>query len=283
MNPEIRDLSESDLPEAIRLLCEGFPRRAATYWRTGFDRLARRDPPQNTVRIGHAIFDSGTMRGVILAIPSTHENRASTQTFVNISSWYVQSSHRGAPAKQLYRYASSRHPDVTYTNLSAKPHTLKAIRAMGFQEWTAGQLLCVGTKGGAGRTRIISAEKSRAAGLPDPIARTLMDHERFGCISFCIETPTKLAPFVFLRRRVRFVPCAQLIYCESLDDLIPNGRAISASLAMRGYPAMIVDANGPVPGLPGRYFAGRSSKYFRGPAPAVAVDHTYSEMIFLGF
>jgi hypothetical protein len=110
-----------------------------------------------------------------------------------------------------------------------------------------------------------------------------VDHEGFGCISFCLELPTKLAPFIFLRRRVKFMPCAQLIYCESLDDLVSNGRAISASLARRGYPTMIVDTSGPIPGLLGRYFPGKASKHFRGPAPTLAVDHTYSEMIFLGF
>jgi hypothetical protein len=223
------------------------------------------------------------MRGLVLAIPSVHEHPAGIQTFVNISSWYVQPSHRGAPAKELYAYASSRHADVTYTNLSAAAHTQKAIRAIGFQEWTAGQMLCVGTASSPGRKRIVPAGDCRAAGLAEPVARTLADHEEAGCIAFCLETRTKLAPFIFLRRRVKMMPCAQLIYCESLDDLVENGRTISASLAKRGHPAMIVDTSGPVPGLLGRYVPGKASKYFRGPAPRLAVDHAYSEMIFLGF
>jgi hypothetical protein len=283
MSPDIRTLSDQDLSEAVRLLTEGFPRRNEEYWRVGLARLARREPPEHTVPVGYGLFEGDRMHGVVLAIPSLHAHPRGNQTFVNISSWYVEPSHRGALAKQLYDHASSRHPDVTYTNLSAAAHTQKAIRKMGFQEWTEGQMLGVGTRSTPGRKRVVPAREARSAGLPDSVAQTLVDHEEAGCIAFCLETPEKLAPFVFLRRRVMRLPCAQLIYCESLDDLVENGRKLSATLALRGYPAMIVDAAGPIPGLRGRYFAGKASKYIRGPAPLLHVDHTYSEMIFLGF
>ena len=283
MTFDIRDLSEADFPEAIRLLCEGFPQRDAAYWRTGLERLSGREPFPDTVRIGHALYDGGQMRGVVLAIPSIHEGRTGAQTFVNISSWYVHSSHRGPPAKALYGHASSRCENVVYTNLSAAAHTLKTITAIGFREWSAGQLLCIGTQSGEGRTRIVAAKHARSAGLPDSICRTLVEHEKFGCISFYVESPAKLSPFIFLRRRVKLLPCAQLIYCESIGDLVSNGRAICAALAMRGLPAMIVDTSGAVSGLRGKYFPGRASKYLKGPTPALAIDHTYSEMIYLGF
>ena len=82
---------------------------------------------------------------------------------------------------------------------------------------------------------------------------------------------------------MRFIPCAQLIYCRELIDLIQHGLAISSWLTMRGFPLMLIDASGPIEGLVGYYVDGKSSKYFKGPRPVKAIDHTYSEMVLLGF
>ncbi len=80
-----------------------------------------------------------------------------------------------------------------------------------------------------------------------------------------------------------FIPCAQLIYCRELTDLIQHGLAISTWLTMRGFPLMLIDASAPIEGLVGCYVDGKSSKYFKGPRPVKAIDHTYSEMVLLGF
>lgn len=46
---------------------------------------------------------------------------------------------------------------------------------------------------------------------------------------------------------------------------------------------MLVDASGPIEGLMGRYFPARAAKYYKGPMPLYAIDHSYSEMIYIGF
>jgi len=46
---------------------------------------------------------------------------------------------------------------------------------------------------------------------------------------------------------------------------------------------MLIDASAPIEGLVGYYVDGKSSKYFKGPRPVKAIDHTYSEMVLLGF
>ncbi len=50
-----------------------------------------------------------------------------------------------------------------------------------------------------------------------------------------------------------------------------------------GSPLMLFDASAPIEGLVGYYVDGKSSKYFKGPRPVKAIDHTYSEMVLLGF
>jgi hypothetical protein len=280
----IREMMDDDVPEVVSLLCEGFP-STPEYWRSGLDRLARRERPPNTEKYGYVLAGENALGGVVLTIPSIHDDGSTRQVFINISSWYAQPSFRGTPAKELYRHAS-RHEDITYTNLSAAAHTIKTITSFGFQEWTGGQMVAFGLKrdrSSAKRLRFHKWDETEALGLSPAEVKVLADHEAFGCLTFCLETSNGLFPFVFVRRWIKgFVPCAQLIYCRNLVDLIEHGRAISMRLAMRGFPLMIVDASGPIKGLAGQYIRGRG-KYFKGPRPLRAVDHTYSEMVLLGF
>jgi hypothetical protein len=44
-----------------------------------------------------------------------------------------------------------------------------------------------------------------------------------------------------------------------------------------------VDASAPLEGFFGRYYPGRAAKYYKGPLPGLFVDHSYSEMIYIGF
>ena len=62
------------------------------------------------------------------------------------------------------------------------------------------------------------------------------------------------------------------------DDL-----AEVVALLCEGSPLMLIDASAPIEGLVGYYVDGKSSKYFKGPRPVKAIDHTYSEMVLLGF
>jgi len=76
------------------------------------------------------------------------------------------------------------------------------------------------------------------------------------------------------------IPCAQLIYCRELADLIQHSLAISSWLIMRGFPLLLIDASAPIEGLVGRFVDGEARKYLKGPK---VIDHTYSEMVYFGF
>jgi hypothetical protein len=78
------------------------------------------------------------------------------------------------------------------------------------------------------------------------------------------------------------VPCAQLIYCHSIDDFARFAGPIGRWLALRGRPLVIVDANGPVPGLLGKYFEGVMPKYFKGPSQPRLGDLAYTETAIFG-
>lgn len=279
----IRELEDADLGHLAGLLTEGFSRRSVEFWAARLERLRTRNPAPGTPRYGYGIEDNG-LQGAALALGSMHGPEDAPQTIVNISSWTVRPSHRGPAAKELYRYASS-FEGHTFSNLSAAAHTLKTITKFGFREGTAGQIIGIGTRRSPGTPRrVIALKDAPSAGLSAEKLELLRYHQDRGCVVFCLELADRLAPLVFLPRRLALgMPVAQLIYCEAWSDFIDHSRLIYTSLLARGWAALLVDASGPIPGLRGRYFPGKAAKYYKGPSPMYAVDHSYSEMIYIGF
>lgn len=278
----IRELEDADLDQLAGLLAEGFSRHSVEFWERCLGKLRVRVPAPGTPRYGYGIEDGG-LQGAALALGSLHGLPESPHTIVNISSWTVRPSHRGPAAKELYRHASS-FEGPTYSNLSAATHTLKTITKFGFREGTAGQIIGIGTRKSAHTPRrVVSLGDAQCAGMKAETLDTLQYHQERGCMVFCLELADRLAPLVFLPRRVGGVPVAQLIYCELWSDFIDHSRLIYQSLLARGWAALLVDASGPIPGFPGRYFPGKAAKYYKGPSPTYAVDHSYSEMIYIGF
>lgn len=277
----IRELEVADLPAVVRVLAEGFPRVSDRHWDRCLKIIKDRDYPRGTPQFGYGIEDSG-LQGVVLTLGSLHGVAESSQTIINISSWTVRPSHRGIAAKALFDHASS-FEGVTYSDLSAAAHTIRTITKLGFRESTAGQVLGLGLRR-APETASILTVKEAAMGLAADKLEMLRYHESYGCICFCVELRDRLAPLIFLPRKIKgLIPLAQLIYCERSSDLQEHARAIYYRLLSLGFPGMLVDGSGPIPGLAGRYFPGKAARYYKGPFPDYAVDHTYSEMIYIGF
>ena len=88
---------------------------------------------------------------------------------------------------------------------------------------------------------------------------------------------------MFVPRRVKgIVPCAQLIYCRDIADLVRFARPIGRFLARHGRPLVIIDSNGPIPGMVGKYFDGKLLKYFKGPDRPMLGDLAYTEAVMFG-
>ncbi len=277
----IRGIEQQDLPAVIALMCESFPRRDEQYFRQGFERLAARDIPEDTEKWGYLIDDDGP-KGAVLAISSWHGPKETRQLFVNISTWCAAPSHRGPIARELYNRAGSR-ADAVNTNLSAATHTLRTLDRLGFEPWTTGQFVAIATRGRTARAGLRTGAEA-ARDLPDHEQKMLNDHSDSRFLSVCIDCDGRLMPLVFVRRRIKgVVPAAQLIYCADLDLLKAHMSTVLNWLRRRGCPCMILDASAPLDGLVGRFYPGRAAKYIRGRRPALSVDHSYSEMLYLGF
>ena len=111
----------------------------------------------------------------------------------------------------------------------------------------------------------------------------LVEHAGYGCLSVWCEAQGQTYPFVFRPRLLKgFVPCAQLIYCRELGDFVRFARPIGRFLAMRGRPLVIINADGPIPGLAGKYLGEKMPAYFKGPDRPRWGDLAYTEAAMFG-
>ena len=237
--------------------------------------------PDGMPRYGYLLENAGVPVGAILLIfaatPGGEAPRA------NVSSWYVEPAFRSY-APLLVAQALKLKP-VTYLNVSAVPHTWPILEAQGYQRYSNGVFVAV-PAAAASRTsdvRLLAADQQPDA-PHEPFERDLLiEHAGYGCISFWGVTRERAHPFVFRPRIVKnVVPCAQLIYCRDVADVVRFAGPIGRFLARRGRPFVVIDANGPIEGLIGRYFDNTMPKFFRGPVRPRLGDLAYTETALFG-
>jgi hypothetical protein len=282
--PDIRcrQIEENDVPAVAGLLTRGFPSRGSEFWRHALDQLKGRAPPDGLPKYGYLLETGNKPVGVILLICAAMPAGEALAPRCNLSSWYVDPAFR-AYAPMLVSQAL-RHKEVTYTNVSAAPHTWPIIEAQGFSRYSDGIFIALPalTLGGA-KADVFDARRRPSVPFEPFERETLVQHAAHGCISIWCATPERAYPFVFRPRLVKaFVPCAQLIYCRDIADFGRFAGPIGRYLARRGRPVVIVDANEPIPGLLGVFRRGSKPKYFKGPQRPRLGDLAYTEYAILG-
>jgi len=280
-----RQIAEADIPAVATLLERGFPTRNRQFWLDAFAQLTRREPPSGLPKYGYLMESGGVPVGAILLICATMGTGDAAATRCNVSSWYVEPEFRTyAP---LLVSQALRHKGVTYLNVSPAPHTRRIIEAQGFSCYCDGIFIAVPMLKGllsAGDPVKVFAAAHRPEVDFDPFEqRVLTQHAALGCISLWCATSERAYPFVFRPRLVKgFVPCAQMIYCRSIPEFVRFAGPIGRYLALRGRPFVIVDANGPIPGLVGVFRRDNMPKYFKGPERPRLGDLAYTEYAVLG-
>jgi hypothetical protein len=279
-----RQIGEADIAAVAALLTRGFPNRTQKFWLHALHELERREPPAGLPKYGYCLETGGTLVGALLVIGSTVRDGDRIATRCNLSSWYVEPAYRFYAAL-LAAHATGRK-DVTYLNVSPAPHTRPIIEAQGFSRYCDGVFVALpflqGWFGSPG-VKVLDASHTPAVAF-DPFEREILQgHAEHGCISLWCETAERAYPFVFRPRLVKdLMPCAQLIYCSDVADLVRFAGPLGRYLARRGRPFVIIDSNGPIPGLIGTFRRGSMPKYFKGPQRPRLGDLAYTEYAVLG-
>lgn len=276
-----RDICKEDASALADLLAKAFPVRSRAYWEHSLAVLGARDVPEGCPRFGYAIESDGRIVGILLVICARlDEPQAGVRC--NFSSWYVEPDFRGHAAL-LVAYVMKRLSGATFTNISSERHTRPIIEAQGFVRYSDGTFIAAPLLSRRGhRARVQTWSSVEAEKLPPHERRLLADHSGYGCLSLVVTREGRATPLVFRRLRLKGVPVAQLVWCRDIADMAPLAGAVGRFLARNGMALIAIDSNGPIPGLPGRYFADRAPKYYRGPARPRSGDLSYSELALFG-
>jgi hypothetical protein len=280
-----RPICDNDLDQVIDCLVRGFPSRDRLYWVRALERLSSRRTVDDCPRYGHILTTSGKIVGVVLEIFSRCRHGNVEGIRCNLSSWCVDPAYRSYAVKMAVSALS--RADVTYTTISPDVRTWSAIEALGFRRFCNGQFLFAPALSPLRRRGAVHeyAEGSREAALLSPNERRLLrEHAALGCQSLICVDDNCAFPFVFVRRRMAkgLAPGRQLIYCRSIAELAQWAGSIGRLLLRQGAAVCVVDANGPIAGLVGRYRPERNPKYFKGPFPPALGDLSFTELAILG-
>jgi hypothetical protein len=280
-----RLIDTPDLPAIADLLQAGFPVRTMRYWTAGLQRLAQHEPPEGFPRFGYMLEAAGRPVGVHLLISATPPSDPASIVRCNCSSWYVTPEFRSY-GSLLFMRATRRKPAL-YTNIGPQPATVAIIEAHGFRKYSQGVFAAVpllATTRTASVRLLANRADWAAAGIPAPDLRLLADHEAFGCVAVWCETPAGGQPLIFRRRRIKpgEIPCAQLIYCRSIEDLEALAGHLGWFLAARGMPLLLVPSNRPLRRLPGWFFPLKMAIYCKGAPPPRIGDLSYTEAAIFG-
>ncbi len=281
-----REIAESDLEGVINLLTRGFGHsRDRSFWENAVRSLQEHCTPPGLPRFGYLLDNNGASVGVLLMISSARLIDGVVSVRCNHSSLYVEPSFRSF-APLLIRRAE-RRKDVTYLNVTPSPHTWSMVEAQGYKRFSNGMFVAVPTLRYSwpyARTQVreATAEICWDARLQPFEKDLLMAHAKYGCVCVTCEFKGNLHLFVFKIRRKFKVPLAHLIYCRNQKDFIALAGPLGRFLGRRGIAFVILDSDGPVPGLVGRYFS-LGPKYWKGPDPPHLGDLAYTELAMFGF
>jgi hypothetical protein len=281
-----RSIGDTDLPAVVDLLSRGFRERTREFWTTALDRLARHPTPAGYPKYGCILEVQGMPIGVLLLIYSRVPGHADGRVRCNVSSWYVEPRYRSY-ATMLVSYAL-KHKEVTYFNITPAPNTLPILAAQGYRPFSEGRFISfpvVRALFRRGSIRRIDALEHAPPALVNPQELELLRyHAGFGCLSVISRVAKRWSPFVFIPNG--FVVkgttrLALLVYCCSIDEFVANAGPLGRYLLRCGFPAVALDATGPVPGLAG-YFTSGPCLLYRGPDRPRLGDLAYTELVIFG-
>ncbi len=254
----------------------------------GLRRQAAREVPKGYPRFGYILDADGEAVGVLLLLYTSRTSDGELTIRCNLSSWFVDPAFRNF-APLLTRIAQ-RHPEVTYLNISPATWTWPIIETQGFSSYCSGLFFSVPalSRVKPGTTiEIIFPDTREVAGLADTELELLTRHAGYGCLGLVCRTASG-EPFPFILQPLRIrrgwiaPPAMQLIYCRDIADYVQCAGAIGRTLLQRGKFSVILDSNGPVPGLAGFFSRARGRKYFKGPHRPRLSDLTDTELVLYG-
>ncbi len=132
------------------------------------------------------------------------------------------------------------------------------------------------------RVGSVARELGIDSGVSASEADLLTTHARYGCLSLICTAEGGVHPFVFVRTHIPWksipVPAARLAYCRNIEEFVRFAGPLGRYLARRRIPLVLIDSEGPIPGLVGK-FLDWGPKFFRGPHRPHPGDLAFTELV----
>lgn len=278
-----REIGSADIDRIADLLTRGYPVRNREFWIRALARLSEHPTPAGFPKYGYMLACNDNPVGVILLIHSYVEVRGEKRIRCNVSSWYVEPSYRVYGAILVSH--ALKHKQVTYFNITPDRSTLAILETQGYVQYCSGRFVTIPSlslRSRGARVTVVAPDTRARENLPLSELDLLLKHASYGCISVTCSLSKRAYPFIFLQRcKASVMPFAYLAYCRQLDDFVRFAGPLGRFLASRGFPSVVIDANGPIKGLVGWYCDG-APKYFKGPDQPRLGDIAYSERAMFG-
>lgn len=277
-----REITSDDFDGVIDLLTRGFWRTPRSFWVDAFRRLSAHPTPEGFSKYGYLLDNDGTPVGVILMITTTRVINGVSSIWCGGSSYYVDPEFRlYAP---LLTSRAHRFKDVTYFDLTPSPPRLPVLKAHKYKKLAEGihvafPALCRSPPDA--RVYKVTDDSYMDDRLPAYERDLLVDHASYGCLSVVCEHRGTVHPFVFAIRRKYGVPYGYLIYCRNQADFISFAGTLGRFLVKRGLSVVVLDADGPIAGIPGRHIQALH-RYWKGQQKPPLGDLAYTEIAMFG-
>ncbi len=279
-----REIGAADVGAVVDLLTEGYGNaRSRRFWVRALDRLGDHPTPPGFPRYGYLLESDGVLVGAILQISTAIQDGGENKIRCNGSSVYVKPAFRAYGAMLISRTLKHRH--ATYLNVTPDAHTWPMLDVQGYKRYSSGRVIAIpalGPRVPGTHVQPVTPALVSGNGLSSSEVDLLVTHASYGCLSMTCSAADGRHPFVFAPRlKYGVVPFAFLIYCRTLDEFVRFSGPLGRFLCRRGIPLVVVDANGPIPGLIGRY-SNVNPKYVKGPDQARLGDLAYTERAMFG-
>jgi hypothetical protein len=282
-----RQITSSGLAAVARLLAEGFPRRRHAFWQKGLERMARRQCPEGSPQFGYCLDADGQLVGVILMIASQRSINGVPATFTNLASWYVKPEFR--PYAHQLAAMALKNRTTSYVNVTAAPSTWPVVESQGYRKYCNGLFFAWAalakpqpTISIHGFSEVSARADVRAMAEFDILQR----HAQWGCTVLVVEEAGKLSGFVFRRLAMRSglisLPAMFAIHAPSRDELVRLAGNFGRYFIWSAAPILVMDANGPVPGLRGLFTEKRGRKFAKGPLQPDLCNLADTELAIFG-
>jgi len=275
---KLRPIDDCDFGSALAILKRGFPGRTEAFWADGLRKILASPSRRNGQSVGFLMTVGGEDVGIVLTIPSA--GRDGMLNVFNLAAWYVDEQHRWLAPRMLQKVIAQQ--GAIFTDLTPSAAAQSINQRLGFEVLNEGfqvfPLLWTALRARK-QARIVRSDKANLAAD----TRAMLDqHAKLGCVVAVLQDDKAQHPLIFCRITRRCLPGARVILTDSKNLITDNLAVISRFLLGNGILFLMMDANRTDATAGGCISRWSAPTYIKGVADRKRIDHTYSELIFLG-